>query len=72
MPSQQYSMLHLVLILVLVEHTLGDTASCQQAVFRGVLILVLVEHTLGVATGYFTIEIKVLILVLVEHTLGGR
>ena len=36
-----------------------------------VLILVLVEHTLGVATGYFTIEIKVLILVLVEHTLGG-
>ena len=35
-----------VLILVLVEHTLGDNYVGQED-YRSVLILVLVEHTLG-------------------------
>ena len=37
----------LVLILVLVEHTLGDKAYCLVIEYGVVLILVLVEHTLG-------------------------
>ena len=38
-----------VLILVLVEHTLGDKGVLETLVRATVLILVLVEHTLGVA-----------------------
>ena len=36
-----------VLILVLVEHTLGDKLTFHYGKKSGVLILVLVEHTLG-------------------------
>ena len=60
-----------VLILVLVEHTLGGPAIYVN-LLPAVLILVLVEHTLGVAAALATIAAaNVLILVLVEHTLGG-
>ena len=56
-----------VLILVLMEHTLGVLHGT--GLHTGVLILVLMEHTLGVlhGTGLHT---GVLILVLMEHTLG--
>ena len=37
----------IVLILVLVEHTLGETPLKRFGYWDGVLILVLVEHTLG-------------------------
>ena len=37
-----------VLILVLVEHTLGDIRNVVTNTTKDVLILVLVEHTLGV------------------------
>ena len=62
-----------VLILVLVEHTLGDRIDSLNKGEERVLILVLVEHTLGaVWTAHVHRTIPVLILVLVEHTLGGR
>ncbi len=63
-----------VLILVLVEHTLGVVLVVLVLAGVTVLILVLVEHTLG---GYIreagrTGYPEVLILVLVEHTLGEQ
>ena len=60
-----------VLILVLVEHTLGVFEISGVVILNDVLILVLVEHTLGVQ-GMSAERLKnmVLILVLVEHTLG--
>ena len=62
-----------VLILVLVEHTLGDPQFNPMANPKLVLILVLVEHTLGVPKFSFSLSYEVvLILVLVEHTLGER
>ena len=61
-----------VLILVLVEHTLGGFNKLPKKKHDGVLILVLVEHTLGGATRLpVNKPFFVLILVLVEHTLGG-
>ena len=42
------SFFNVVLILVLVEHTLGEEIAHQQNAQPTVLILVLVEHTLGV------------------------
>ena len=61
-----------VLILVLVEHTLGAARLCRFLFSLFVLILVLVEHTLGVGgRALCQAGISVLILVLVEHTLGG-
>ena len=63
----------MVLILVLVEHTLGVSRSTLHGCRLKVLILVLVEHTLG---GLFRAQrytaADVLILVLVEHTLGVK
>ena len=61
-----------VLILVLVEHTLGGQCTIDEVEkWIKVLILVLVEHTLGAVTkGRITVTGTVLILVLVEHTLG--
>ena len=61
-----------VLILVLVEHTLGGTACVLSHETLLVLILVLVEHTLGAVPHHWGPDLgKVLILVLVEHTLGA-
>ena len=60
-----------VLILVLVEHTLGEPFLTLVALPLRVLILVLVEHTLGEIDGHTIVHYNfVLILVLVEHTLG--
>ena len=61
-----------VLILVLVEHTLGEREFIHYAERKFVLILVLVEHTLGgPSQKRASTRITVLILVLVEHTLGA-
>ena len=61
----------MVLILVLVEHTLGAQRNSRNGWTYDVLILVLVEHTLGVhGFGRCDLKLVVLILVLVEHTLG--
>ena len=60
-----------VLILVLVEHTLGDELNFGRLSTSPVLILVLVEHTLGAHALHILVWWqRVLILVLVEHTLG--
>ena len=60
-----------VLILVLVDHTLGEYIITIMIYGLTVLILVLVDHTLGVAsTNATTTTNVVLILVLVDHTLG--
>ena len=60
-----------VLILVLMEDTLGVSFFVPTGIFSHVLILVLMEDTLGVSffvpTGIFS---HVLILVLMEDTLG--
>ena len=61
-----------VLILVLVEHTLGVGKAFGLSSQCSVLILVLVEHTLGVQDNENgCARFSVLILVLVEHTLGA-
>ena len=64
-----------VLILVLVDHTLGVTdKEYKEIMALIVLILVLVDHTLGESHGFFNLVImwlEVLILVLVDHTLGA-
>ena len=61
-----------VLILVLVDHTLGEVRGCTNTASYTVLILVLVDHTLGAeAAGDKKITGFVLILVLVDHTLGA-
>ena len=60
-----------VLILVLVEHTLGGATRLPVNKPFFVLILVLVEHTLGGGLTVMLVSTRnVLILVLVEHTLG--
>ncbi len=63
-----------VLILVLVEHTLGECSLWDLNRYQTeVLILVLVEHTLGAMrrVSWSRLRPQVLILVLVEHTLGA-
>ena len=62
----------MVLILVLMEHTLGDMIGERNTIkVFGVLILVLMEHTLGGSLGSSLHRaLCVLILVLMEHTLG--
>ena len=60
-----------VLILVLMEDTLGERHRAVRQRIGGVLILVLMEDTLGDKQELAKeIELQVLILVLMEDTLG--
>ena len=64
-------MLYLVLILVLMEDTLGVNILPKATYVSVVLILVLMEDTLGVTTIREHLSKGVLILVLMEDTLGA-
>ena len=61
-----------VLILILMEDTLGVAKKFLSVDFSGVLILILMEDTLGVSVLVIMLfaSVKVLILILMEDTLG--